>query len=137
MQGNYFLNTHAFFCSSRTLTIKCCKNTIWCSYSLLTRLMSGKSNRRPSIGTLRKKFTATGKKPLNNKKNPYDSTTIPIRGQPISTTMMPPKNAIEAFTLCFWKKNRNVRSRPMTQASPQMNKIYKNSGIHHKLKPHQ
>lgn len=85
--------------------------------------MSGKSNKRPSIGTLLMKFTATGKKPLNNKKNPYDSMTIPINGQPIRTTMMPPKNAIDAFTLCFWKKNRNVRSRPITQANPHMNKI--------------
>jgi hypothetical protein len=37
--------------------------------------------------------------------------------------MIPPKNATDAFTLCRWKKNLKVRSRPITQAKPEMNKI--------------
>lgn len=65
----------------------------------------------------------TTKYHLNNRKNPYDSIIIPINGKPMRTTVIPPKKAIDAFTLCRWKKKRNVRSRPMTQANPQMNKI--------------
>lgn len=37
--------------------------------------------------------------------------------------MIPPKNAIDAFILCFWKKKRNVRSKPITHAKPAMNRI--------------
>lgn len=42
----------------------------------------------------------------------------------MSTITMPPKKAIEALIFFRWKKNRNVRSNPMTQANPQMNKIW-------------
>lgn len=66
---------------------------------------------------------ATGKNPLNSKTNPYVSISIPIKGYPIRTITIPPKNAIEALTLCFWKKNRKVRSNPITHASPQMKSI--------------
>lgn len=50
----------------------------------------------------------------------------------MSTTVIPPKKAIDAFTLCRWKKNRNVRSRPMTQANPQMNNIWKSNWMNEK-----
>jgi hypothetical protein len=60
---------------------------------------------------------------LNSNTKPYVSISIPTRGQPSNTTMIPPKNAIDAFTLCLWKKNLKVRSRPITQAKPEMNKI--------------
>lgn len=48
---------------------------------------------------------------------------MPTRGQPINTMTIPPKKAIEAFILCFWKKKRNVLSKPITQAKPAMNRI--------------
>ena len=37
--------------------------------------------------------------------------------------MMPPKKADVPFTLCHWKKKRNVRSSPMTKARPDRNRI--------------
>jgi hypothetical protein len=49
---------------------------------------------------------------------------MPTNGNPIKTTTIPPKKASEALTLCFWKKNLNVRSSPITQASPQMNRMF-------------
>lgn len=49
---------------------------------------------------------------------------MPINGNPTKTKAMPPKNAIEAFALCRWKKNLNVLSIPITQANPQMNNIF-------------
>jgi hypothetical protein len=60
---------------------------------------------------------------LKSKTKPYVSMSIPNRGQPSSTTKIPPKNATDAFTLCFWKKNLKVRSSPITHAKPAMNKI--------------
>lgn len=53
----------------------------------------------PNTGTRLKKLIATGKKPLNSKKNPYDSITMPISGQPSNTTNIPPKKAIDALAL--------------------------------------
>ena len=63
--------------------------------------------------------------PENRTMNPYASTHMPRIGQPKRTTRMPPKKAAEPLTLCHWKKNRNVRSRPITNASPLRNKICK------------
>lgn len=48
---------------------------------------------------------------------------MPINGHPTNTMTMPPKNAIDALTFFRWKKNLNVRSKPMTHANPHMNKI--------------
>lgn len=56
--------------------------------------------------------------------NPYVSMSIPTNGNPNKTTAIPPKKAIDAFTLCFWKKNLNVLSNPITQASPQMKRMF-------------
>lgn len=115
--------------------------------SILTPRSPGKFNILPKIGTLRKKFTATGKKLLwksekklfiefvnlvqsglvtylNSKKNPYDSIIIPMIGHPNKTITIPPKNAIDALIFCRLKKNLNVRSRPITQANPHINKIW-------------
>lgn len=89
----------------------------------LTLLTPGIFKNVPKTGTLLRKFIATGKNPLNNKTKPYVSTTIPTIGYPTNTIIIPPKKAIEAFTLCFWKKNLPVRSSPITHANPQMNKI--------------
>lgn len=60
---------------------------------------------------------------LKRRKNPYTSSTTPMMGQPISTTNTPPRKKPVAFILCFWKKKRKVRSRPMTKASPATNRI--------------
>jgi len=60
---------------------------------------------------------------LKSNTKPYVSISIPNRGQPSSTTDIPPKNATDAFILCFWKKNLKVRSRPITHAKPAMNNI--------------
>lgn len=49
---------------------------------------------------------------------------MPIKGQPIRTTNTPPKKNPVAFTLCFWKKNLNVLSRPMTKAKPATNRTF-------------
>lgn len=87
-------------------------------------LMYEKSRMVPIIGTLRKKFTATGKNPLNKRKNPYISTHIPITGHPNNTINIPPTKKLVAFNLCLWKKNRKVLSNPMTNASPHMNSIF-------------
>lgn len=38
---------------------------------------------------------------LNNSINPYNSNSIPTNGHPINTIVMPPKNDIDAFALCF------------------------------------
>lgn len=47
---------------------------------------------------------------------------MPIKGQPISTTNTPPRKNPVAFILCFWKKNLNVLSKPITKAKPATNK---------------
>ena len=44
-------------------------------------------------------------------------------GHPINTTIMPPKKNEVALILCLWKKNLNVLSSPMTNASPEINRI--------------
>lgn len=62
---------------------------------------------------------------LNNKKKPYISTTMPTTGHPTSTTNIPPKKKAVPLTLCFWKKNLNVLSRPMTNVRPVINSICK------------
>lgn len=85
--------------------------------------MPGRFNNVPKTGTRLKKFTATGKKPLNRRKKPYISTHMPITGQPSRTIKMPPAKKPVAFALCFWKKNLNVLSKPITKARPQMNRI--------------
>jgi len=77
----------------------------------------------PTTGTRRRKLTATGKKPLKRRKKPYSSTSIPIMGHPMRTMNMPPMKKPVALSLCCWKKNRNVLSRPMTKAKPLMNKM--------------
>ena len=48
---------------------------------------------------------------------------MPIMGHPKSTVKMPPIKKPVAFSLCRWKKKRNVRSNPMMKAKPLMNKI--------------
>ena len=53
---------------------------------------------------------------------------IPIRGHPNRTTTTPPRKHELPFSLCFWKKNLNVLSRPMTSASPDINNICKRKG---------
>lgn len=50
---------------------------------------------------------------------------MPTMGQPSNTTVMPPKKEREAFTLCRWKKKKNVRWMPITAAKPLMNRIWK------------
>ena len=70
-----------------------------------------------------RKLMATGKKPLKRTTNPYNSTHMPMRGHPKSTTKIPPKNAALPLALCHWKKNLKVLSKPMTQARPERNKI--------------
>lgn len=87
-------------------------------------LIPGIFKKVPSTGTLRKKLMATGKNPLNSNTKPYVSSSMPTMGHPASTMMIPPKNAIDALTLCFWKKNLNVRSNPITHDNPAMNKIF-------------
>jgi len=62
--------------------------------------MTGKFNRDPITGILRRKLIATGKKPLNRTTNPYASTHIPMIGHPNKTTTIPPKKAAEPFALC-------------------------------------
>jgi hypothetical protein len=44
-------------------------------------------------------------------------------GQPIRTINTPPRKKLVAFILCFWKKKRNVLSRPITNDRPATNKI--------------
>lgn len=44
-------------------------------------------------------------------------------GQPSRTTKTPPKKKLVAFALCLWKKNLNVRSRPMTKDRPETKRI--------------
>lgn len=44
-------------------------------------------------------------------------------GNPSRTMTIPPKKAVVPLTLCRWKKKRIVRSTPMTQARPDMNRI--------------
>lgn len=83
----------------------------------------------PRTGTRLRKLIAAGKKPEKSRKNPYDSMIMPINGNPTSTTMMPPKKAIDPFSLCFWKKKRNVLSRPITQARPQRKRIWKGRAV--------
>lgn len=109
--------------------IKTLKMVVLILFSLtiqLTLLTPGMLRKLPRIGTLRRKLMATGKNPLNSRMKPYVSMSIPISGKPNSTIKIPPKNAIDALTLCFWKKNRNVRSSPITQAKPQMKRIWRN-----------
>ena len=62
---------------------------------------------------------------LNNTTNPYASTHIPMIGHPNNTIIIPPKNAADPLALCHWKKNRKVLSKPITNANPLKNKIYK------------
>lgn len=49
---------------------------------------------------------------------------MPIKGQPIRTTNTPPRKNPVAFTFCFWKKNLNVLSRPITKAKPATNRTW-------------
>lgn len=87
-------------------------------------LMPGRLRIVPITGTRRRKLTATGKKPLKSKKNPYISKHIPTTGQPIRTTSMPPTKNPVALNLCRWKKKRNVRSSPITQPRPLMKRMF-------------
>lgn len=67
---------------------------------------------------------------LNSITKPYTSTHMPIKGQPSKTVRIPPKNAPEPFHLWRWKKKRNVRSKPTTNARPAKNKIcYRDVGF--------
>lgn len=45
-------------------------------------------------------------------------------GQPIRTTNTPPRKKLVAFALCLWKKNLNVRSKPMTKDKPETNRMF-------------
>lgn len=49
---------------------------------------------------------------------------------------MPPKNATDALILCFWKKNRNVLSKPITQAKPAINKICNTKLVYQHFQKH-
>lgn len=89
-----------------------------------TLLTPGIAKKVPNTGTRRRKLMATGKNPEKSIKNPYDSMIIPIKGKPTSTTIIPPKKATDPRILCFWKKKRNVRSKPITQANPHRNRIW-------------
>lgn len=51
---------------------------------------------------------------------------MPINGHPSNTITIPPKNANDDLIFFRCTKNRNVRSKPMIQANPHMNKIYLN-----------
>lgn len=85
--------------------------------------MKGRFRICPRTGTRRRKFTATGKKPLNSTINPYISIHMPTSGQPRRTVKIPPKKAPEPFHLCRWKKNRKLRSSPATKAIPAKKRI--------------
>ena len=50
---------------------------------------------------------------------------MPTRGQPTSTTRIPPMKAAVPFNLCCWKKNLKVRSSPITSERPLMKRICK------------
>lgn len=50
---------------------------------------------------------------------------MPMIGQPISTTIIPPKNEALAFILCLWKKKLRVLFGPITHDNPLINKIYR------------
>ena len=110
----------------------------------LTVLMPGMDRMVPITGIRRKKLMATGKNPLkqnirsfyaitilrkmqsylNKTTKPYISTIMPTSGHPMRTTTMPPKKAADPLALCHWKKKRNVRSKPITNARPARNKIW-------------
>lgn len=49
---------------------------------------------------------------------------MPIKGHPNKTVKIPPKKAPVPFHLCLWKKKRNVRSNPTTNAKPDKNSIF-------------
>lgn len=72
-------------------------------------------------GTLHKKATVAGMNPRKSMTKPYVSKTIPTTGHPIRTMSIPKKKAPEAFSLCHWKKKKNVRLMPMMKARPAMN----------------
>lgn len=99
------------------------ENTFLLCY--FTLLIPGILRRVPMTGSLLKKLMAYGKKPEKRRKNPYISTTIPIRGHPNKTMKIPPKKAALPLILCLWKKNRNVRSNPIKNAKPQRKSICK------------
>lgn len=54
--------------------------------------------------------------------NPYVSTSMPTKGHPIKTIIIPPKNDALPFILCLWKKKLNVLLGPITHPSPQINR---------------
>jgi len=118
-----------FFTGTCFTEILCLTPQIICLYWSPAKLsryvpIGGILNILPMTGILLKKLIATGKKPLNRTTNPYNSTHIPMRGQPNNTINMPPKKAPLPLALCHWKKNLNVLSRPITQARPDRNKIF-------------
>lgn len=59
----------------------------------------------------------------------------PMMGQPIRTTNTPPRKKLVALTLCHWKKNLNVRSKPMTKDRPETKRICAKKGSVHLSDP--
>lgn len=69
------------------------------------------------------KLTVAGINPPNSTMNPYVSIHIPIKGNPINTTVIPIKKAKVAFSLCLWKKKLYVLENPIIHVNPLINKI--------------
>jgi len=114
-------NTH-----THTQSLEISFQTIEFPSPILSRMcfIPGIDRSVPRKGILFKKLTATGRKPPNNKMNPYISTSMPMRGQPNKTIKTPPKKNNEP--LIFWtpKKNLTVRSKPITRQRPLTNNIF-------------
>lgn len=68
-------------------------------------------------------FFKMSKSYRNNNKKPYISAIMPTIGHPRRTIVIPPKKDTDAFTLCLWKKKKNVLCNPMMQARPLIKSI--------------
>lgn len=64
---------------------------------------------------------------LNNETKPYISIIIPTKGHPNNTIRIPPRNATLPLNFCSWKKKRKVRWSPITNVSPVIKRICKDS----------
>lgn len=61
--------------------------------------MMGILSIKPTTGTRDRNAIVAGINPRNNSKNPYDSSIMPMIGQPNKTIIMPEKNDVDAFHL--------------------------------------
>lgn len=100
---------------------------LWPSSLSHTLFITGIESIEPITGTLLRKFIITGKKPLNSKKNPYASMSIPIKGHPNRTTNIPVKKNPLDLILCLWKKKLNVLCKPMINDRPLMKRRLPNA----------